>query len=96
MKKSIVAAIIMAASFGASAGELCNAVGEVGEAAAAARDSGVPLTVAMAAVSNASASAQANEINKVTVEVAYKMANKSPKEVAEISRNVCLSTFGDN
>lgn len=95
MKKSIVAAIIMAASFGASAGELCNAVGEVGEAAANARDAGVSLDVAMAVVSNASANKQANEINKVTVEAAYKMANKPPKEVAEISRNVCLSTFGD-
>lgn len=96
MKKSIVAAIIMAASFGASAGPLCNAVGEVGEAAANARDAGVPLILAMSVVSNASSNQQANEINKVTVEAAYKMAHKPPKEVAEISRNVCLSTLGDN
>lgn len=96
MKKSIVAAIIMAASFGASAGPLCNAVGEVGEAAEKARDAGVSLDVAMAVVSNASSNKQANEINKVTVEAAYKMASKSPKEVAEISRDVCLSTLGDN
>lgn len=96
MKKSIVAAIIMVASFGASAGPLCNAVGEVGEAAAKARDAGVSLDVAMSVVSNASSNKQANEINKVTVEAAYKMVNRSPKEVAEISRNVCLSTLGDN
>lgn len=96
MKKSIVAAIIMAASFGASAGDLCNAVGEVGEAAANARDAGVSLDVAMSVVSNASANKQANEINKVTVEAAYKMANKSPKEVAEITREICISSIGDN
>lgn len=96
MKKAIVTAIIIAASFNASAGQLCNAVGEVGEAAAKARDAGVSLDVAMAVVSNASSNKQANEINKVTVEAAYKMASKSPKEVSEISRNVCLSTLGDN
>lgn len=96
MKKSIVAAIIMAASFGASAGELCDAVGEVGEAAAEARDAGVPLAVAVAAVSNSSANKQVNEVSKVTVEAAYKMANKSPKEMEEITKAVCLSTLGDN
>lgn len=96
MKKLIAVAIIAMSSFGASAGELCNAVGEVGEAAAAARDVGVPLTVAMATVSNASASAQSNEINKVTVEAAYKMANKSPEEVKVITKNICLSSIGDN
>lgn len=96
MNKSIVAAIIMAASFGASAGELCNAVGEVGEAAAAARDVGVPLAVAVAAVSNSSVNKQVNEISKVTVEAAYKMANKSPEEVKEITREICISSIGDN
>ena len=96
MKKAIATAIIIAASFNVSAGPLCNAVGEVGEAAAKARDAGVSLDVAMSVVSNASSNKQANEINKVTVEAAYKMANKLPKEVAEISRNVCLSTLGDN
>lgn len=96
MKKSIVAAIIMAASFGASAGELCNAVGEVGKAAAAARDVGLPLTVAIAAVSGSSANKQVNEISKVTVEAAYKMVNKSPEEVKEITKNICLSSIGDN
>lgn len=96
MKKFIVVAVFAMASFGASAGELCNAIGEVGKAAAEARDAGVSLDVAMAVVSNASSNKQANEINKVTVEAAYKMASKSPKEVAEISRDVCLSTLGDN
>lgn len=96
MEKFIVVAVFAMASFGASAGELCDAVGEVSEAAAKARDAGVSLDVAMSVVSNASTNQQANEINKVTVEAAYKMASKPPKEVAEISRNVCLSTLGDN
>lgn len=96
MKKSIVAVIIMAASFGVLAGPLCNAVGEVGEAAAKARDAGVSLDVAMAVVSNASSNKQANEINKVTVEAAYQMTNKTPKEMFVIARDACISTFGNN
>lgn len=94
MKNSIVAVVIMAASFSALAGDMCNAVGEVGEAAANARDAGLPIAVAMAAVSSSS-NRQANETGKIIVEAAYKMANKSPKEFAEISRNICLSTMGD-
>ena len=95
MKKFIVAAIIAMASFGASAGELCDAVGEFGEAAAEARDAGVPKQVALAVSVSSKASAEANEINKATVEAAYQMTNKTPKEMFVIARDVCTSTFGN-
>ena len=47
MKKLIAAAVFAMASFGASAGEFCNAVGEFGEAAAEARDAGVSKQLAL-------------------------------------------------
>lgn len=96
MKKFIAAAVFAMASFGASAGEVCNKVGEVGFAAADARDSGVPQSVAMAVAQSPEYGVDANKVLGATVNMAYKMANKSPKEVAEISRNICLSTLGDN
>ena len=96
MKKLIAVAIIAMASFGASAGELCDAIGEVGKAAAEARDAGVPKQVALAVSVSSKASAEANEINKATVEAAYQMTNKTPKEMFVIARDVCISTFGNN
>nr|UVM95874.1 MAG: hypothetical protein [Bacteriophage sp.] len=96
MKKLIAVAIIAMTSFGASAGELCNAIGEVGKAAAEARDAGVPKQIALAVSVSSKASAEANEINKAAVEAAYQMTNKTPKEMFVIARNVCISTFGNN
>lgn len=96
MKKFIAVAIIAMASLGASAGELCNAIGEVGKAAAEARDAGVPKQIALAVSVSSKASAEANEINKATVEAAYQMTNKTPKEMFVIARDVCISTFGNN
>ena len=95
MKKFIAAAVFAVASFGASAGELCNAIGEVGKAAAEARDAGVPKQIALAVSVSNKASAEANEINKTTVEAAYQMTNKTPKEMFVIARDVCVSTIGD-
>lgn len=95
MKKFIVVAALAMASFNASAGELCNAIGEVGQAAAEARDAGVPKQVALAVSVSSKASAEANEINKTTVEAAYQMTNKTPKEIFIIARDVCISTFGN-
>lgn len=95
MKKFIAVAIIAMASFGASAGELCNAMGELGQAAAEARDAGVPKQVALAVSVSSKASDGANQINKTTVEVAYQMINKTPKEMFAIARYACISTFGD-
>lgn len=95
MKKFIAVALFAMASFGASAGELCNAMGEFGEAAAEARDAGVPKQVSlMVSVSN-NASAEFNQIAKAIVDGAYKMTDKTPKEVAAVAREVCLSTMGD-
>lgn len=96
MKKLIAVAIIAMSSFGASAGELCNAMGELGKAAAEARDAGVPKQIALAVSVSSKASAEANEINKATVEAAYQMTNKTPKEMFIIARDVCTSTFGNN
>ena len=96
MKKLIAVAIIAMASFGASAGELCNAIGEFGKAAAEARDAGVPKQIALAVSVSSKASAEANEISKTTVEAAYQMTNKTPKEMFVIARDVCISTFGNN
>lgn len=95
MKKFIATAIIAMASFGASAGELCDAMGELGKAAAEARDAGVPKQIALAVSVSSKASAEANEINKTTVEAAYQMTNKTPKEMFVIARDVCTSTFGN-
>lgn len=95
MKKFIVVAVFAMASFGASAGELCNAIGEVGQAAAEARDAGVPKQIALAVSVSSKASDGANQINKTTVEAAYQMTNKTPKEMFVIARDVCTSTFGD-
>lgn len=95
MKKFIAAAVFAMASFGASAGEFCNAVAEFGEAAAEARDAGVSKQVSlMVSVSN-NASAEFNQIAKAIVDGAYKMTDKTPKEVAAVAREVCLSTVGD-
>lgn len=96
MKKFIVVAAFAMSSFGASAEELCNAIGEVGQAAAEARDAGVPKQIALAVSVSSKASAEANEINKTTVEAAYQMTNKTPKEMFVIARDVCTSTFGNN
>lgn len=95
MKKFIAVAVFAMASFGASAGEFCNAVGEFGEAAAEARDAGVPKQVALAVSVSSKASDGANQINKTTVEAAYQMTNKTPKEMFVITRDVCISTFGN-
>lgn len=95
MKKFIVVAALTVASFGVSAGELCNAIGEVGQAAAEARDAGVPKQIALAVSVSSRASAEANEINKATVEAAYQMTNKTPKEMFVIARDACISTFGE-
>lgn len=95
MKKIIAVAVFAMASFGVSAGELCNAIGEVGQAAAEARDAGVPKQIALAVSVSSKASAEANEINKTTVEAAYQMTNKTPKEIFIIARDVCASTFGN-
>ena len=96
MKKLIAVAIIAMASFGASAGELCNAMGKLGQTAAEARDAGVPKQIALAVSVSSKASAEANEINKTIVEAAYQMTNKTPKEMFAIARDVCISTFGNN
>lgn len=96
MKKFIAVAIIAMASFGASAGDVCDKVGGVGFAAADARDAGVPKQIALAVSVSSRASAEANEINKATVEAAYQMTNKTPKEMFVIARDVCTSTFGNN
>lgn len=95
MKKLIVVTVFAMASFGASAGELCNAIGEVGKAAAEARDAGVPKQVALAVSVSSKASDGANQINKTTVEAAYQMTNKTPKEMFVIARDACISTFGN-
>lgn len=95
MKKFIVVAAFAMASFGASAGELCNAIGEVGQAAAEARDAGVPKQIALAVSVSDKASDGANQINKTTVEAAYQMTNKTPKEMFVIARDACISTFGN-
>ncbi|UIW10244.1 hypothetical protein [Flyfo siphovirus Tbat1_6] len=96
MKKFIVVAVFAMASFGASAGVLCNAIGEVGKAAAEARDAGVPKQIALAVSVSSKASDGANQINKTTVEAAYQMTNKTPKEMFVIARDICISTFGNN
>lgn len=95
MKKFIVVAVFAMASFGASAGEFCNAVGEFGEAAAEARDAGVSKQLALMVSSGSQYSADFNQISKAIVEGAYKMTDKTPKEVAAVAREVCLSTMGD-
>ena len=95
MKKFIAAAVFAMASFGASAGELCNAMGELGKAAAEARDAGVPKQVALAVSVSSKASDGANQINKTTVEAAYQMTNKTPKEMFIVARDACISTFGN-
>ena len=95
MKKFIVVAVFAMASFGASAGEFCNAVGELGEAAAEARDAGVSKQLALMVTSGSQYSAEFNQVSKAIVDGAYKMTDKTPKEVADISREVCLSTMGD-
>lgn len=95
MKKFIVVAVFAMASFGASAGKLCNAMGKLGQTAAEARDSGVPKQIALAVSVSNKASAEANEINKTIVEAAYQMTNKTPKEMFSIARDVCISTFGN-
>lgn len=83
------------ASFGASAGELCDAVGKLGQTAAEARDAGIPKRIALEVSVSSKASAEANEINKTTVETAYQMTNKTPKEMFVIARDACISTFGN-
>ena len=95
MKKFIVAVVFTGASFGASAGEFCNAVSEFGEAAAEARDAGVSKQLALMVSSGSQYSAEFNQISKAIVDGAYKMTDKTPKEVAAIAREVCLSTMGD-
>lgn len=96
MKKFIAVAVFAMASFGASAGELCDAMGKLGQTAAEARDAGVPKQVALAVSVSSKASAEANEINKATVEAAYQMTNKTPKEMFVIARDICISTLGNN
>ncbi|QMP82023.1 hypothetical protein KGB53_gp57 [Klebsiella virus KpV2811] len=95
MKKLIAAAVFAMASFGASAGEFCNAVGEFGEAAAEARDAGVSKQLALMVSSGGQYSAEFNQLSKAIVDGAYKMTDKTPKEVAAVAREVCLSTMGD-
>lgn len=95
MKKFIAVAVFAMASFGASAGEFCNAVGDFGEAAAEARDAGVSKQLALMVSSGRQYSDEFNQISKAIVDGAYKMTDKTPKEVAAISREVCLSTMGD-
>lgn len=96
MKKFIAVAVLAMASFSASAGELCNAMGKLGQTAAEARDAGVPKQIALAVSVSNKASAEANEINKTIVEAAYQMTNKTPKEMFVIARDVCISTSGNN
>lgn len=95
MKKFIVAAVFAVTSFGASAGEVCNKVGEVGFAAADARDSGVPQSVAMAVAQSPEYGADANKVLSATVKMAYSMPNKTPKEIKEITIALCVSSMGD-
>jgi hypothetical protein len=95
MKKFIAVAVFAMASFGASAGELCDAMGKLGQTAAEARDAGVPKQIALAVSVSSKASDGANQINKATVEAAYKMTNKTPKEMFVITRDICISTFGN-
>lgn len=95
MKKIIAVAIIAMASFGASAGEFCNAVSEFGEAAAEARDAGVSKQLALMVTSGSQYSAEFNQVSKAIVDGAYKMTDKTPKEVAAVAREVCLSTMSD-
>lgn len=95
MKKFIAVAVFAMASFGASAGELCNAMGELGQTAAEARDAGVAKRVALAVSVSSKASDGANQINKTIVEAAYQMTNKTPKEMFVIARDACISTFGN-
>lgn len=95
MKKFIAVAVFAMSSFSASAGELCNAMGELGKAAAEARDAGVPKQIALAVSVSSKASDGANQINKTTVDAAYQMTNKTPKEMFAIARDACISTFGN-
>lgn len=95
MKKLIAAAVFAMASFGASAGEFCNAVGEFGEAAAEARDAGVSKQLALIVSFGGQYSAKVNQLSKTIIDGAYKMTDKTPKEVAAVTREVCLSTMGD-
>lgn len=95
MKKFITVAVFAMASFGASAGDVCNKVGEVGFAAADARDSGVPQSVAMAAAQSPEYGADANKVLGATVKMAYSMPNKTPKEIKAITIALCVSSMGD-
>ena len=95
MKKLIAAAVFAMASFGASAGEFCDKVGEVGFAAAKARDAGVSKQLALMVSSGGQDSAEFNQLGNAIIEGAYTMTDKTPKEVAAVARGVCLLTIGN-
>lgn len=95
MKKIIAVAVFAMASFGALAGEVCNKVGDVGFAAADARDSGVPQSIAMAVVQSPEYGADANKVLGATVNMTYSMPNKTPKEIKAITIAICVSSMGD-
>ena len=95
MKKLIVVAVFAMTSFGASAGEVCNKVGDVGFAAADARDSGVPQNIAMAVAQSPEYGVDANKVLGATVKMAYSMPNKKPKEIKAITIALCVSSMGD-
>lgn len=95
MKKFIAAAVFAVASFGASAGEVCNKVGDVGFAAADARDSGVPQSIAMAVAQSPEYGVDTNNVLGATVMTAYSMPNKTPKEIKAITIALCVSSMGD-
>lgn len=95
MKKLIAVATIAMASFGASAGDVRNKVGDVGFAAADARDSGVPQSIAMVVAQSPEYGADANKVLGATVNMAYSMPNKTPKEIKAITVALCVSSMGD-
>lgn len=95
MKKFIAVAIIAMASFGASAGQLCDSVGEFGQAAAEARDAGVSKDLAITVSASQSSSADFNKMSKAIVEFAYAATDKTPEQVGHMSSLICLTTIGD-
>lgn len=95
MKKLIAVAIIAMASFGASAGELCDSLGEFGQAAAEARDAGVSKDLAIMVSASKSSSVDFNKMSKAIVEFAYVATDKTPEEVGNMSRAICLTSIGD-
>ena len=95
MKKFIAVVVFAMASFGASAGEVCNKVGDVGFAAADARDSGVPQRIAMAVAQSPEYGVDANKVLGATVKMVYSMPNKTPKEIKAITIALCVSSIGE-